>query len=97
MRIAGWALAAVLLVPAAAGGAESEDQDRSEPGEHVIREEDRVVVKKTTNVDFNDVELEGELINPEGGYVRSRPQSHFESLIKMRKDFNKELEESVDE
>lgn len=64
--------------------------------ETVIQEEDRVVYRKTTVVDFNDVTLEGELTKPEGGYGMVRKGTSFSSLIQMRDNFLPELQKSVD-
>lgn len=51
---------------------------------------------KKTVIDFNDVTLEGELTKPEGAYLLNRKRTKFRSLIKLREDFFKELETSVD-
>ncbi len=64
--------------------------------DRVIQEEDRVVYKKTTVVDFNDVTLEGELTKPEGSYMLNRRRSNFNSLIRLRDNFVPELQKSVD-
>lgn len=62
----------------------------------VIQEADKVVYKKKTVVDFNDVTLEGELTKPEGAYSMSRKRTSFSSLINMRDNFLPELQKSVD-
>ncbi len=62
----------------------------------VIREADKVVYKKKTVVDFNDVTLEGELTKPEGSYLLNRKKTKFSSLIKMRDNFLPELQKSAD-
>lgn len=64
--------------------------------ETVIQEEDRVVYKQRTVVDFNDVTLEGELTKPEGTYGMARKRTSFSSLIQMRENFLPELQKSVD-
>jgi len=64
--------------------------------ERVIQEEDRIVYKKKTVVDFNDVTLEGELTKPEGTYGMARKEASFSSLIQMRQNFLPELQKSVD-
>jgi len=64
--------------------------------ETVIQEADKVVYKKKTVVDFNDVTLEGELTKPEGAYNMSRKKTSFTSLINMRDNFLPELQKSVD-
>lgn len=62
----------------------------------VIQEEDRVVVRKKTNIDFTDMAVEGELTKPEGSYVLNREKTDFQSLIRVRDNFNPELQKSVD-
>jgi hypothetical protein len=67
-----------------------------ERGVKVIREADKVVVRKRTVIDFNDVTVEGELTKPEGSYVLNRNRTRFPSLIRLRDDFNPELQKSAD-
>jgi hypothetical protein len=62
----------------------------------VVQEPDKVVVRKKTVIDFNDVTVEGELTKPEGSYVLDRTRTHFNSLIRLRDDFNPELQKSAD-
>lgn len=64
--------------------------------QNVIREEDKVVYKKRTLVDFNDVTVEGELAKPEGSYMHSHRTARFNSLINYRTSFASELQKSVD-
>jgi len=66
------------------------------PGVKVIQEADKVVVRKRTVIDFNDVTVEGELTKPEGSYVLERNRTRFPSLIRLREDFNPELQKSAD-
>jgi hypothetical protein len=62
----------------------------------VVQEEDRVVYRKKTTIDFTDVSVEGELTKPEGSYAISKKKTAFKSLIKVRDNFNPELQKSVD-
>jgi hypothetical protein len=62
----------------------------------VIQEEDKVVVRKKTTIDFTDMAVEGELTKPEGSYVLNRKKTDFQSLIRVRDNFNPELQKSVD-
>jgi len=66
------------------------------PGVKVVQEADKVVVRKRTVIDFNDVTVEGELTKPEGSYVLDRTRTRFPSLIRLRDDFNPELQKSAD-
>lgn len=65
--------------------------------ERVIQQEDRVVVRKKTVIDFTDVTVDGELTRPEGSYVLNKKKTRFDSLIKIRQDFVPELQKSVDD
>ena len=71
-------------------------QDNSKDNVKVIQEEDRTVFRKKTVIDFTDVAVEGELTKPEGSYVLHRKKSDFQSLIKVRENFDPELQKSVD-
>lgn len=86
-KVMGVAAAACLLAVSGSAAAE----------ETVIQEADKVVYEKESKVSFNDVDLDGELQKPEGSLVHSHKTSKFDSLIKPRRDFAKELRESADE
>ena len=66
------------------------------PGVKVVQEADRIVVRKRTVIDFNDVTVEGELTRPEGSYVLNRNRTRFRSLVRLRDNFNSELQKSAD-
>ena len=66
------------------------------PRVKVVQEADRIVVRKRTVIDFNDVTVEGELIRPEGSYVLERNRTRFRSLVRLRDNFNPELQKSAD-
>ena len=66
------------------------------PGVKVVQEADRIVVRKRTVIDFNDVTVEGELTRPEGSYVLNRNRTRFRSLVRLRDNFNPELQKSAD-
>jgi hypothetical protein len=85
---------AVVAVALWAGPALAQESDKTEV--KIIQEEDRTVYKKKTVIDFTDVAVEGELTKPEGSYVLNRKKTDFQSLIKVRDNFNPELQKSVD-
>lgn len=89
-RLASVAVVMGLWVSPAAMAQESKDTVK------VIQEEDRTVFRKKTVIDFTDVAVEGELTKPEGSYVLHRKKSDFQSLIKVRENFDPELQKSVD-
>ena len=66
------------------------------PNPKVVQEADKVVVRKRTVIDFNDVTVEGELTKPEGSYLLNRNKTRFQSLIRLRDNFNPELQKSAD-
>ena len=78
-------VAVLLAVPAFAQGKTT-----------VIQEADKTVYRKKTVIDFTDVAVEGELTKPEGSYAISKKKTSFKSLIKVRDNFNPELQKSVD-
>jgi len=62
----------------------------------VIRESDRTVVRKETRVDFADQTLEGNIVRPEGNYILDRNRNRFETLVRLRTNFERELRASTD-
>ena len=86
-----------LALAASAAAVAAEDKKAADsPGPKVIQEADKVVVRKRTVIDFNDVTVEGELTKPEGSYLLNRNKTRFQSLIKLRDNFNPELQKSAD-
>ena len=61
------------------------------------KEEPRVVYKAKTEIDFEGVEVDGELVRPQGSLVLERKRAQFNSMIKLRTDFDDEMDKSVDE
>jgi len=80
--------AVLALVALFAGPVQAEDK--------VVREADKTVFRKKTVIDFTDVAVEGELTKPEGSYSVSKKKTTFKTLIKVRDNFNPELQKSVD-
>jgi len=64
--------------------------------EKVVKEADRTVFRKKTAIDFTEVAVEGELARSEGSYSISKKKTTFKTLIKVRDNFNPELQKSVD-
>ena len=62
----------------------------------VSREADKTVFRKKTTIDFTDVAIDGELTKPEGSYSVSKKKTTFKTLIKVRDNFNPELQKSVE-
>lgn len=74
-----------LLVLGLAGTAYAED------GEPIIQYKDR------TEIDFESVDVNGELVKPEGILTTERTTAVFNPLIKLRYDFNEEMSQSVND
>ncbi len=62
----------------------------------VVQEADKTVFRKKTTIDFTDVAIDGELTKPEGSYSVSKKKTTFKTLIKVRDNFNPELQKSVE-
>ena len=60
-------------------------------------EEPKVIYKSKTEIDFEGVEVDGELVKPQGALLLDRKRANFNPLIKLRTDFDEEMDKSVDE
>ena len=60
-------------------------------------EEPKVIYKERTEIDFEGVEVAGELLRPQGTLILDRKRAQFNSMIKLRTDFDDEMNKSVDE
>ena len=61
------------------------------------KEEPRVIYKQKTEIDFEGVEIDGELVKPQGALLLDRKRAQFNSMIKLRTDFDDLMEDSVEE
>ena len=57
--------------------------------------EPKILYKKQTEIDFEGLEIEGELLKPHGSVIRERKPAPFNPLIELRTDFQKEITESA--
>ena len=89
-------IAAALALAFVSLSAQAADKAPPAGEKHVIQEADKTIVRKRTVIDFNDVTVEGELTKPEGSYLLNRNKTRFQSLIKLRDNFNPELQKSAD-
>jgi len=60
-------------------------------------EDRKVVYKQKTEIDFEDLEIEGILQKPQSALVLERKKASFNPLVKLRTDWNDAIEESTDE
>lgn len=51
----------------------------------------RVVYPKHTELDFEGLRIEGEVKNPGEFYFQHRNEEKFDSLVKRRKDFHRQM------
>ena len=59
--------------------------------------ERRIIYKQKTEIDFEALEIEAQLIKPTGALLLERRAAHFNPLIKLRTDFDVEMNQSVNE
>ena len=63
-----------------------------------IAQEDRDIKYNTrTEIDFEGVDVTGQLVKPQGALLLDRKRASFNPLIKLRTDFNPEISTSVNE
>lgn len=80
-----FALSIALLIPSFAHAGDDEESDR------------KVVYKTKTEIDFEDLEIEGILQKPQSTLILERKKASFNPLVKLRTDWKDEMERSVDE
>ena len=62
------------------------------------QESDRKIqYQKKTEIDFEALDIEGEMVKPQGSLVMDRSRAAFNPLIRLRTDFNVEMSNSVTE
>jgi hypothetical protein len=53
--------------------------------------------QERTEIDFESVDVNGEMVKPEGILTTERTTAIFNPLIKLRYDFNSEMSQSVND
>ena len=61
------------------------------------QEEPQIVYKQKTEIDFEGLEIDGELVKPQGSLLLERQGAKFNPMIKLRTDFDDEMDKSVQE
>jgi hypothetical protein len=74
----------IIILSLISTSAFAQDQDR------------KVVYKQRTEIDFEALNIDGELVKPQGALLLERKTGSFNPLIKLREDFNREIIQSVD-
>lgn len=83
-------LAALLALPFIALPAFAQDE--------AVEDDSREVkYKERTEIDFEGVDVTGELVKPQGTLLLDRRKADFNPLIKLRESFDTEMKQSVDE
>ena len=59
--------------------------------------DEKIIYKQKTEIDFEGVEIEGQLVKPSASLIDERRLAKFNPLIKLRTDFNIEMKSSVGE
>ena len=57
----------------------------------------QIKYKERTEINFEGVDVTGELVKPQGALTIDRRKANFNPLIKLRYDFNEEMKQSVNE
>jgi hypothetical protein len=69
----------------------------AQPAKAEEEEDRKIQYKQKTEIDFSDLNIEAALVKPQGILTIERKQASFNPLIKLRKDFNQEMDQSVQE
>ena len=56
-----------------------------------------VIYQERTEIDFEEVDVSGELVKPQGQLLLERRRASFNPLITLRTEFNNEMRESIDD
>ena len=57
----------------------------------------QIKYKERTEIDFEAVDVSGELVKPQGAVISERRKAEFNPLIRLRENFNDAMKRSVDE
>jgi tRNA1(Val) A37 N6-methylase TrmN6 len=55
----------------------------------------RIIYKQRTEINFDGVDVQGELVKPQGTLLLDRRSASFNPLIKLRENWNLEIKESI--
>jgi len=58
-------------------------------------DENTIQYQKKTEIDFEGIDVEGELVKPQGTILMERTRTSFNPLIQLRTDWNPEMRQSV--
>ena len=60
-----------------------------------VAEEPIIVYKKETTIDFEAVDVEGQLKKPQGAFVQEKIKATFNPLVSLREHWGYEIETSL--
>jgi hypothetical protein len=60
-------------------------------------QDENVRYQDRTEIDFEEVDVSGELVKPQGQLLLERRRASFNPLITLRENFNEEMRTSLDE
>ena len=76
-----------LILGLFAGEAHADDKDVSS---------EKVLYKSTTEIDFEGLDIDAEIVKPQGSLVLERRRAAFNPLIQLRINWNEEIAQSTD-
>ena len=60
-------------------------------------EEPKIVYKEKTEIDFESVEIEGQLKKPQGSLISEQHRALFNPLVSIRTNWSSEMIESINQ
>lgn len=63
----------------------------------LAQDDSNVQYQQRTEIDFEEVDVNGELLRPQGQLLLERRKASFNPLIELREEFNDEMRNSLDE
>ena len=60
-------------------------------------ESEKVIYKSTTEIDFEGLDIDAEIVKPQGSLVLERRRAAFNPLIQLRINWNEEIAQSTDD
>ena len=59
--------------------------------------ERKIIYRERTEIDFEVVDVNGQLVKPQGTLILTRKRATFNPLIKLREDWKEEMKQSIKE
>lgn len=57
----------------------------------------KIIYRQKTEIDFEGLDVAASLVKPQGALILERKQASFNPLIKLRDNFNAEIDQSTQE